>query len=150
MSKDQQKPEDYLRSLREGLNDLGQKVNRVIDDVFTGEAMVGEVKALADEFETDTHYIIEIELPGVKKEEIHLQVVDGVLNITGKKVRGEAYTNPRLHKRERRFGEFSRSFPLPGFVELENIKAKSENGILTVMFPKNKPESEQSTDINIE
>ncbi len=150
MSKEQQKPEDYLRSLREGLNDIGQKVNKVIDDVFSGEVIVGEVRVAADEFETNDHFMIEIEIPGVKKEDINLQVVDGVLNITGKKTSGTSNDNLRYHKRERRFGDFSRSFPLPGFVELENIKAKFDYGVLTVSFPKTNPTSEGSTDINID
>jgi len=150
MNREPQKPEDYLRSLREGLNDLGQKMNKMVDDVFSGEMAGGEVRVLADEFETSDMYIISMELPGVSKDQVSLQVVDGVLNVQGKKIRSSEFVQPRLHKRERRFGEFSRSFPLPGFVDLDNIKAKFDEGILTISFPKKQTQTEASTDINIE
>ncbi|MEM6633112.1 MAG: Hsp20/alpha crystallin family protein [Bacteroidota bacterium] len=151
MNKEPNKVDDYLRSLKDGLNDIGNKMTKMVDDVFSGEvAATGEVKLVADEFETDDMYVIELEVPGVEKKEVSVQVVDGILIISGARKRNEAFESPRLHRRERRFGEFQRSFTVPAFVELENIKARFDHGVLTIQFPKKVSKTDDSTNIDIE
>ena len=143
--------DDYLRSLKDGLNDIGTKMTKMVDDVFSGDAMAqGELRLVADEFETEDHYVIELEVPGVEKKEVNVQVVDGILIISGTKKRASEFEEARMHRRERRFGEFQRSFTVPAFVELENIKARFDQGVLTVRFPKTKSTKEKATEINID
>ena len=150
MNKEPNKMDDYLKSLKEGLNDIGTKMTRMVDEVFTGEGHEGEIRIAADEFETDDQYLYELEIPGVAKEAVSVQVVDGILIISGKKKRSDAYESPKVHRKERRFGEFQRSFTVPAFVDLENIKARFEDGILTIRFPKKKATKDESTKVDIE
>ena len=143
------KADDYFRSFKEGFNELGQKVNRMVDDFLNKEGMSGEARIAADEYETADLYLIEMELPGLKKADVSLKVVDGVLNVKGEKVGGENEVI-RTHRRERSYGSFMRSFPLPAYVELEKIKARFEEGVLTVRFQKSQTDQDDQTDINIE
>jgi len=80
------------------------------------------------------------ELPGLKKEDVNIDVHNNLLTISGEsKVSNERDENGYA-VRERRFGKFSRSISLPQGVKIEDIKANLENGVLTVQFPKTTPE----------
>jgi HSP20 family protein len=86
--------------------------------------------------ETDDNYHIEVELPGVKKENVDIQVDGNVLTISGERnVRSEV-KDEDYHKVESRYGLFSRSFTLPEKVDVSNIEAKFTDGILEVAIPK--------------
>ncbi|ESK86456.1 small heat shock protein [Moniliophthora roreri MCA 2997] len=76
------------------------------------------------------------ELPGLKKEDVQIDVQDGRLTIAGEtKISGE-HEKDGYAVRERRYGKFSRTLRLPQGVKEEEIKASLENGVLTVTFPK--------------
>jgi len=80
------------------------------------------------------------ELPGLKKEDVQLDVHNGRLTISGE---SKTEVNQEEHGyavRERRYGKFSRTLQLPEGVKAEEIKASMENGVLTVTFPKSTPE----------
>ncbi|KAI0825964.1 small heat shock protein [Irpex lacteus] len=80
------------------------------------------------------------ELPGLKKEDVNIDVHNNVLTVSGEsKVSSERDENGYV-VRERRFGRFERSLPLPQGIKGEDIKAGLENGVLTVSFPKSTPE----------
>ncbi|EMD32766.1 hypothetical protein CERSUDRAFT_26148, partial [Gelatoporia subvermispora B] len=80
------------------------------------------------------------ELPGLNKENVNIDVRDGVLNVSGEsKISSERDENGYA-VRERRFGRFQRAIPLPQGIKHEDIKASMENGVLTVTFPKTTPE----------
>ncbi|KAK1220646.1 hypothetical protein PQX77_016599 [Marasmius sp. AFHP31] len=76
------------------------------------------------------------ELPGLKKEDVQIDVHDGRLTITGETKISEEHDNDGYAVRERRFGKFSRTLRLPQGVNEDEIKAGLEDGILTVSFPK--------------
>jgi HSP20 family protein len=87
--------------------------------------------------EVDDHYEITAELPGVKKEDIHVHVVDGVLTLeaeTSQEDREEK--EGKLIRQERRYGKFMRSFNLGSDVHEGDIKASFEDGVLTLQAPK--------------
>ncbi|KAH8107234.1 HSP20-like chaperone [Cristinia sonorae] len=80
------------------------------------------------------------ELPGLKKEDVNIDVHNNILTVSGEsKVSSERDENGYA-VRERRFGKFSRSIPLPQGIKGEDIKASLENGVLSVTFPKTTPE----------
>jgi HSP20 family protein len=146
------KTDEYLRNLKEGLNEFGQKVNRMVDDFLSGEpTSTGSLTLPWDAYETNTHYIIDIEVPGIQKRDISVQVVDGVLNLKGIKKPLTA-DDVIYHRRGRRYGDFFQSFELPVNIELKDIKANYENGLLRVRFPLLQPreEDDESTRIDIE
>ncbi|EEB98407.1 hypothetical protein MPER_02087, partial [Moniliophthora perniciosa FA553] len=76
------------------------------------------------------------ELPGLKKEDVQIDVQDGRLTIAGESKISEEHEKDGYAIRERRFGKFSRTLRLPQGVKEEEIKASLDNGVLTVTFPK--------------
>ncbi|CAA6810411.1 MAG: Heat shock protein Hsp20 [uncultured Sulfurovum sp.] len=86
--------------------------------------------------ETEENYYIEVELPGVKKDDVNIEVDGNVLAISGERLVKEELKDENYHKVESRFGLFSRSFTLPEKVDVSNIEAEVVNGILEVLIPK--------------
>ncbi|KAF5367114.1 hypothetical protein D9758_003858 [Tetrapyrgos nigripes] len=82
------------------------------------------------------------ELPGMKKEDVNIDVHDGRLTVSGEtKVSEEHQDSNGWAVRERRFGKFSRTLRLPQGVKDDEIKATMDHGVLTVTFPKAAPEA---------
>ena len=84
-------------------------------------------------------YHVDVDLPGVKKEEIKIDVKDNVLSISGERNFKEEVKEEDYYRVETRFGKFSRSFTLPENIDIENIDASAENGVLEVVIPKLEP-----------
>lgn len=82
--------------------------------------------------DTENHYLLVFDLPGVKKEDLNLEAKDGVLTLSGvrkNELKKEGYS-------ERFQGHFEKTFALPEHLNLEGIEAHYENGVLTVLLPK--------------
>ncbi|OSD03653.1 HSP20-like chaperone [Trametes coccinea BRFM310] len=80
------------------------------------------------------------ELPGLTKENVQIDVKDNVLSVSGESTLSSERDEKGYTVRERRFGKFSRSLPLPQGIKPEEIKASMNNGVLTVTFPRTTPE----------
>jgi len=81
-------------------------------------------------------YHIEVDLPGVKKEDIKIDIEDNTIIISGEKKLKEDMKEENYYKVESFYGEFKRSFTLPESVDIENIHAESTDGVLEVVIPK--------------
>jgi len=81
-------------------------------------------------------YHIEVELPGIKKEDIDVKIDGYVLTISGGRKLRDEVKEEDYHKVESSYGFFSRSFTLPEKVDVENIHAESDNGIVEIVIPK--------------
>ncbi len=81
-------------------------------------------------------YVVTLELPGVKKEDVTISVENGVLNISGEKKVTTSKEESGLYLEERISGNFYRSFRLSNDVDDRNIKAEYEDGVLTITLPK--------------
>jgi HSP20 family protein len=92
----------------------------------------------ADVVETEDQIRVMVELPGIKAEDINLDLENNVLTISGEKreEHEEQDENNSWHLSERRYGKVSRSFVLPRDVEQEQIQARFEDGVLSVTIPK--------------
>ena len=89
--------------------------------------------------DTGGSYVLEAELPGFKKEDISLDLKDGILTITATHTeQSEEATQGSYIRRERRYGSFQRSFDVTGIDE-SGISAAYENGVLALNLPKAKP-----------
>ncbi len=117
------------------------------DDFFDNDFFKTEKNHLmkTDIKETEDDYILDIDLPGYKKEDIKVDITDGYLTINAKtsheKNEGE---KGKFVRRERFMGECSRSFYVGDDVKEDEIKASFKNGILNLEVPKVKPEEKKS------
>lgn len=110
----------------------------------------GGVEARADLKVAGENYVLEMDLPGLDKKDISVFLKDGYLNITASKnEQAESGGNDKYIRRERRCGSVSRSFYV-GDLEEDKISAAYVNGVLTVTFPKERPEKDGKKKINID
>ena len=117
--------------------------SNMLDDFFTGSwpirrSLAGDTFKI-DIQDNDTEYTIEAELPGVKKEDVEITLNDGRLNISVKKEEVSENKSKKYIHRERKYAQMSRSILLAD-ADDEAIKAKLEEGVLTIQVPKKQHE----------
>lgn len=115
------------------------------DDFFRGKDKMNFQLMKTDIREDEKGYLLEVDLPGYKKEDIKIDVTDGYLTIHAKttdEVNEEE--KGKYVRRERFMGECTRSFYVGDDVKEDEIKASFKNGILKLEVPKINPEEKQS------
>ncbi|MFA6760927.1 MAG: Hsp20/alpha crystallin family protein [Sulfuricurvum sp.] len=95
-------------------------------------------------------YHIDVDLPGVKKEDISIDIENNTLTISGKRESKSEIKEKGYYKMESSYGKFSRSFSLPKEVDIENIKAITQDGVLEVVIPKLQLEASKTKKIAVE
>lgn len=99
-----------------------------------------------DVFEKDRRLVTKIDLPGIKKEDVKVEVTDGHLAISGERKSETEERKDDVYRCERRYGSFHRAVPLPQGVTLEDVKATFADGVLEVSVPlPAKPEAKART-----
>ena len=88
-----------------------------------------------DVFEKDNRLVTKIDLPGMKKEDVKVEVTDGQLAISGERKREAEEKGEEFYRCEREYGSFYRSVPLPDGVKIEDVKATFTDGVLEVSVP---------------
>ena len=89
-----------------------------------------------DIYETKESILLNVELPGVTKEDISLEVKDSTLMLRGEKKLEKDVKEENFHRMERAYGSFTRAFTLPSTVQQDKVKAKFRDGILEIVLPK--------------
>jgi HSP20 family protein len=102
----------------------------------TGGGRKTEWSPCADISETDKEYVIRLDLPAVKKEDVKVTLDQGVLAISGERKHQTDDKNEKFHRVESYFGSFERSFSLPDNVNADSVRCDSRDGVLTVHIPK--------------
>ncbi|XP_042383834.1 16.9 kDa class I heat shock protein 2-like [Zingiber officinale] len=107
----------------------------------TRPGFVDETSAFAntriDWKETPEAHVLKADLPGVKKEEVKVEVEEGgILQISGERTKEREEKKDKWHRVERSSGKFLRRFRLPENAKVDQVKASMENGVLTVTIPK--------------
>ena len=102
----------------------------------SGDALEKTWSPRVDVSETDGAIMIASELPGLKSEDIKITVADGVVTLEGEKKEEEETTDRTVHRVERTYGAFRRSFRLPSAVNADEITATFADGVLSVNLPK--------------
>lgn len=120
------------------MDDIQQRLNRLFLDRTTraGDEPFADFTPAVDIQETDNAFIVKADLPEVKKEEIKVQVQNGVLAIEGERKREKEETGKRFHKIEREYGKFVRRFAMPTDVDGAKVHAEFKDGVLNVTLPK--------------
>ena len=88
-----------------------------------------------DVFEKNDRLVTKIDLPGMKKEEVRVEVTDGHLAISGERRTEAEEKKDNVYRCEREYGSFYRAIPLPGGVKLEDVHATFADGVLEVSIP---------------
>ena len=91
---------------------------------------------LADIVEREKEYLIKLDLPQVPKEDVKVLFDDGVLTIRGERKTEKEEKGDKVHRTERYYGMFERSFVLPEDVDVTAIRAESKDGVLTIHMPR--------------
>lgn len=108
------------------------------------------INARIDWKETPEAHIFKADLPGLKKEEVKVEVEEGrILQISGERSKEQEEKNDKWHRIERSCGKFLRRFRLPENAKIDQVKASMENGVLTVTVPKEEEKKPQVKSIDI-
>jgi HSP20 family protein len=120
-----------------------QRLNRILDEAFSGlpfpeqgNVITSTWFAPTDVSEDQNTLRITMELPGVDPNDVRLSLENNILTIGGEKKQQSEDSNERVHRFERTYGMFERTFALPNTVDPEKIEARYENGVLLVTIPK--------------
>lgn len=134
------RPETWVSSPWETLNELHEELNRLLQTPWSPLARGGEVfrtwAPALDMFEDDANLVVQLELPGVSKDDVQVSIHEGVLTIAGERRPSKDTDQGETLRQERFYGRFQRSISLPKPVNVEAVRASLKDGILTVMLPK--------------
>ena len=123
------------------LEDIQTRLNRLVDEpparrMKEDGLFFADWTPVVDVHEGEKEYLIKVELPEIKKDDVKIEVVDGVLTIKGERKQEKEENGTRFHKVERAYGKFVRQFALPPEVEATTVQAEFKDGMLNVHLPK--------------
>jgi HSP20 family protein len=131
---------------------LQDRINRLFEDAFPRSAEEEDLAACAwrppvDIFEEDNGFVVQVDLPGVNKEDVMVEIKNNLLIIQGSRQVESSVDEDRYFRRERSCGTFQRSFSMRGDVAPDSIKASFKNGVLTIRIPH--PEEQKPKKISV-
>ncbi len=117
---------------------LREAMDHLFDDAFTRPLTLrdGWSAPAIDMYQTDDEIIVKASLPGVKADDVQINITGEILTIKGETKQVEEKRGKAWHVREQRWGAFERAIALPTEVVSDKAKAEFENGILTITLPK--------------
>jgi len=123
--------------------------NRVRRDFDAAQVNERRFTPAVDIEELEGKFVVRAELPGVKREDVHIQVHEDVLTIRGeRKLETKEGDGKRYQRVERRYGTFVRSFALPKEVDASAIEAKLSDGVLELTVPKKAEVTPRRIEVN--
>jgi HSP20 family protein len=99
--------------------------------------------------ETDQEYLVKADLPEVKKEDVKVDVQEGVLTIEGERKQEKEEKNKKFHRIERSYGKFVRRLAMPGDVDAAKAAAEFKDGVLQVHLPKSPTSKPRTIDVKV-
>jgi HSP20 family protein len=127
------------------LDDVRSRIDRMFGEMAGGGER-GWNLAL-DVVERDDAYVVRADLPGLKPEEVKIDVEDDVLTISAEHEESDEEKKDDYVRRERRYGSFSRSLNLPKGVTADQIEATSKDGVVEISIPKPKQQARKAVSI---
>ena len=117
---------------------LREAMDHLFDDAFTRPLTLrdGWSAPAIDMYQTDDEIVVKASLPGVKADEVQINITGEILTLKGETRQVEEKKDKAWHMREQRWGTFERAIALPTEVVADKAKAEFENGILTITLPK--------------
>ena len=117
---------------------LREAMDHLFNDAFTRPLTLrdGWSAPAIDMYQTDDEIVVKASLPGIKADEVQINITGEVLTLKGETKQVEEKKDKAWHMREQRWGVFERAVALPTVVVADKAKAEFENGILTITLPK--------------
>lgn len=138
-----------LEALRHGLGTLFARAPVDSPEGQQEQISVPEWAPLVDISETDREYLIKVELPEVKRENVKVTAEAGTLTITGERAFEKEEGNKKYHRVERAYGQFARTFSLPDDASAEKVSADLKDGLLTVHLVKSAKPKPQQVEVTV-
>jgi HSP20 family protein len=102
-----------------------------------------------DVAETEKEYVIKADLPELKKEDVKVAMLDGVLTVEGERKQEKEEKGKTFHRVERAYGKFVRRFALPSEVDSAKVQAEFKDGVLSVHLPKTAVVKPQTIEVKV-
>ena len=146
-----QTPDNFIKAVNDEISSI---LNRNLDGFFpefmsqddTADKLVMPVEL----HEHKDDYTISAELPGIKKEDLDIDIDKNYITINAKKEEETEKDEHHYKKSEFRYGEFSRTVTFPQEIDVDKTNAKLENGILKIKAPKKQPEKEKVKKLTVQ
>ncbi|MEI7475247.1 MAG: Hsp20/alpha crystallin family protein [bacterium] len=140
------------------LRDLQDEMSRMIEDVFDDFGVNESRKNIIEQFlapaieltEHDNNYELKVQLPGINKEHIDIEVSNNNIVIRGERKEEKEENSGNIYKSEFRYGKFLRTVPMPSEVKSDEAKAEFDNGVLKITVPKVQEETKKLNKLKIE
>ena len=135
---------------------LQDRINRLFDDAFPRPAGEEEDftqydwKPLVDIHDSDQGVVVQVDLPGVAREDVSVEVKNSRLIIQGHRPAPPGVNDDQYYRRERVSGSFRRTFALRRSIAPDSIKAMFKNGVLTIIVPEPQEEKPKKISVNID
>ncbi len=139
-------PFDRLSSLRDEMDELFQTVLPVWNR--DGGALFAGWSPSVDVYDDKDHIVVLVEAPGLRKEDIEINLQNGVLSISGERKR--QVEDKELSRSERFFGKFHRTLSLPAEVDSSQVEASYRDGILTIRLAKAEAAKPRQIEISVD
>jgi HSP20 family protein len=133
---------------------MHDRINRLFEDAFKGVEQSTDPLAswypAADIYETKDDYVFKLEVPGLSKDDIKIELNNNTLSIAGEKKEENEVKKESYHRIESYSGKFSRSFTLPKNIDSKKVSANMKNGILELHIPKAEEQKTQAVPITVD
>lgn len=143
------KPDTFMNTLNEEINSI---LKRSFDSVFPEYVLDKETKGLTipvDIKEFDDEYKVRVEVPGIKKEDIDVELNKSYMTISAKKEEAKEEKNKKYHKTEFAYGNYSRTIYFPHEINVSESEAHLDNGVLCLDLPKLISKEEETKKIEV-
>lgn len=135
---------------RSPYNTLRDQLHRLFDtSASRAPESFGDWSPALDAFEDKDKYVIALELPGMKREDITVTVHDGVLTISGERKSEQDVKTGSVHRSERFYGKFTRNVSLPATAKADAVTASYKDGVLKIELPKAEEAKPKSIEVKI-
>ena len=141
---------DPYREMARLQEHLNQAFNPAFGSLAGEESLTsGSFVPAVDIYEDEKSVQLKVEIPGIDEKDLHIQVENNVLTVQGERKMEKEFDEKGLHRVERRYGSFARSFALPTTVNTEDVQADYDKGVLAIKLCKKAEAQPKQIKVNV-
>lgn len=129
---------------------MTRRIRPFWDERWWPARILGVSAPALDLYEEKDYIVAKVELPGMTKEDIEVNISDGQLTVKGEKKKEEEIKEEDYYRSERAYGAFSRTVELPKGIEVEKAQASFRNGVLEIRLPKSEEAKKREIPVKVE